>query len=68
VLFQRCNLFQARIRCQISSESQTKFYLAELNRLVKEKTLKKGLATKQQAAVCNPIYKKIPISCDLGSK
>lgn len=29
-----------------------------LNALLKEKTLKKGVATKQQAAACNPIYRE----------
>lgn len=29
-----------------------------LNGLVKEKTLKKGVATKQQAAACNPVYRE----------
>jgi predicted transposase YbfD/YdcC len=29
-----------------------------LNGLTKEKTLKKGIATKQQAAACNPVYRE----------
>lgn len=29
-----------------------------LNGLLKEKTLKKGIATKQQAAACNPVYRE----------
>ena len=29
-----------------------------LNGLLKEKTLKKGVATKQQAAACNPSYRE----------
>jgi len=30
-----------------------------LNGLLKEKPLKKGVATKQQAAACNPVYREM---------
>jgi predicted transposase YbfD/YdcC len=48
---------ESRYRDRVGAANQAVIYKIALNALLQEKSLKKGVATKQCAAACNPVYR-----------
>ena len=48
---------ESRYRDRIGASNQAVIYKMALNALLQETSLKKGIATKQCAAACNPTYR-----------
>ena len=57
---------ESRYRDRIGASNQAVIYKMALNALLQEDSLKKGVATKQCAAACNPMYRTKMLNKILG--